>query len=126
MKGIYRLLILDGHGSHLTPKFDQICEENNIIPVCMPPHSSHLLQPLDIGCFAVLKRSYGQLVETKMRLGINHINKLDFLEAYPLARIEAFRPDTIKSSFTAAGLVPFDPEQVFSKLNIRLRTLISR
>ena len=121
-KGKYRLLILDGHGSHLTPKFDEICSQNDIIPICMPAHSSHLLQPLDIGCFAVLKRSYGQLVETKMRLGINHIDKLDFLEAYPHARIEAFKSNTIKNSFTAAGLVPFDPDRVLSKLNIRLRT----
>jgi len=52
----------------------------------MPPHSSHLLQPLDIGCFALLKRVYGRLVENQMQLGINHIDKLDFLAAYPHAR----------------------------------------
>lgn len=39
--------------------------------------------------------------------GINHIDKLDFLEAYPSGRTEAFRSDTIKNSFGAAGLVPF-------------------
>ena len=88
----------------------------------MPPHSSHLLQPLDIGCFAVLKRTYGRLVKSKMRVGINYIDKLDFLEVYPLARIEAFKSETIKNSFGAAGLVPFSPERVISKLNIRLRT----
>ena len=88
----------------------------------MPAHSSHLLQPLDIGCFAVLKRSYGRMVETKMRNGINHIDKLDFLEVYPLARIEAFKSETIKNSFLATGLVPFEPDRVISKLNIRLRT----
>jgi hypothetical protein len=121
-KGRYRLLVLDGHGSHLTPKFDEICEQNNIIPICMPPHSSDLLQPLDIGCFAVLKRTYGRLIESKMRIGINHIDKLEFLEAYPLARIEAFKSETIKNSFSAAGLVPFSPDRVLSKLNIQLRT----
>jgi DDE superfamily endonuclease/Tc5 transposase DNA-binding domain/helix-turn-helix, Psq domain len=121
-KGNYRLLILDGHGSHLTPKFDEICSQNDIIPICMPAHSSHLLQPLDIGCFAVLKRSYGQLVEAKMRLGFNKIDKLDFLEAYPHARNNAFKPEIIKSSFAAAGLVPYDPDRVISKLSIRLRT----
>ena len=121
-KGRYQLLILDGHGSHLTPKFDEICERNNIIPICMPAHSSHLLQPLDIGCFAVLKRAYGQMVEMKMRLGINHIDKLDFLEAYPHARIEAYKSNTIKNSFAAAGLVPYDPDRVISKLDIRLCT----
>jgi hypothetical protein len=120
--GQYRLLVLDGHGSHLTPQFDQICSENKIIPVCMPAHSSHLLQPLDIGCFAVLKRSYGSLVDQKMRLNVNHIDKLDFLAAYPQARIDAFKSDTIKNSFKAAGLVSIDPEPVLNQLNIQLRT----
>ena len=45
-KGPYRLLVLDGHGSDLAPQFDQICSENIIIPICIPPHLSHLLQPL--------------------------------------------------------------------------------
>ena len=121
-KGKYRLLILDGHGSHLTAEFDQICEKNDIIAICMPPHSSHLLQPLDIGCFAVLKRAYSRLIESKMRARINHIDKLDFLEAYPSARIEAFKSETIKNSFAAAGLIPYNPDRVISKLDIRLRT----
>src|SRR4030081_427431 len=69
--GRYRLLILDGHGSHLTPEFDEICTQNDIIPICMPPHSSHLLQPLDVGCFAPLKRAYGRLIEYKARIGLN-------------------------------------------------------
>ena len=121
-KGKYRLLILDGHGSHLTAEFDQICEKNDIIAICMPPHSSHLLQPLDIGYFAVLKRAYARLIELKMRARINYIDKLDFLEAYPTARIEAFKSETIKNSFAAAGLMPYNPNRVISKLDIRLRT----
>jgi hypothetical protein len=81
--GKYRMLVLDGHRSHLTTEFDHTCTKNNIIPICMPPHSSHLLQPLDIGCFAVLKRRYTQLIEQQMRLGFNHIDKIDFLMAFP-------------------------------------------
>lgn len=34
-KGKFRLLILDGHGSRLTPQFDEICAQNNVIPICM-------------------------------------------------------------------------------------------
>jgi hypothetical protein len=88
----------------------------------MPAHSSHLLQPLDIGCFAVLKRAYGNFISQKMRLGISHIDKLGFLLAYPKARAEAFKFSIIQNSFQAAGLVPFNPEPVLSKLNIQLRT----
>ncbi|KAJ5614365.1 hypothetical protein N7528_008019 [Penicillium herquei] len=121
-RGRYRLLILNSHRSHLTPQFDQICEENNIIPIYIPAHSSHLLQPLDIGCFAVLKRTYSDLIGQKVRAGINHIDKLDFLTAYPQAHANTFKLETIKNSFEAAGIVPFDPQSVLSKLNIQLRT----
>ena len=120
--GRYRLLVLDGHGSHLTPQFDQICSENDIIPICMPAHSSHKLQPLDIGCFSPLKRAYGSLVGKKMRLGINHIDKLDFLEAFLQARKSAFQAETIQNSFSGAGLVPFNPDRVLDRLNIKQKT----
>ena len=43
VRGRFRLLILDGHGSHLTPQFDRICAENDIIPLFMPTYSSYLL-----------------------------------------------------------------------------------
>lgn len=74
------LLILDGHSSHLTPEFDQICKDNDIISLFMPAHASHLLQPLDVGYFAVLKRVYGGLVMEEMRLGVNSIDKDDFIQ----------------------------------------------
>jgi DDE superfamily endonuclease len=51
-------------------------------------HSSHLLQPLDVGCFAVLKRLYRRQIEGLMRNGVSYIDKPDFLEAYHNARKE--------------------------------------
>src|SRR5271154_3671166 len=41
-RGKYRLLILDGHASHVSFPFIQYCEDNNIIPLCLPPHYSSL------------------------------------------------------------------------------------
>ena len=61
--GRYRLLIIDGHGSHLTAEFHRFCEDNLIILLCEPAHSSHLLQPLDVSYFSVLKRVYGRMVK---------------------------------------------------------------
>jgi hypothetical protein len=121
-KGVYRLLILDGHNSHLTPRFDQFCTEHKIVPLCMPPHSSHILQPLDVGCFSVLKRSYGHQIENFMRLGIDHIDKSDFLISYKQARTETYKDETIRNGFKATGLVPYDPIQVLSKLNMITKT----
>jgi hypothetical protein len=120
--GCYRLLILDGHGSHVTPEFDQYCSEHLIILLCMPPHSSHLLQPLDVGCFAVLKRSYGRLLKQKMSLGVNHIDKQEFLPLYQQARAEALHKSNIRSGFAATGLVPYEPDRVLSHLHAQYHT----
>ena len=81
-KGFYRLLILDGHESHYSADFEMHCKENNIITLCMPPHSSHLLQPLDVGCFGMLKKTYGQKIEHLMRCSIIHVLKTEFFPAF--------------------------------------------
>ncbi|KAK6208664.1 putative transposase [Colletotrichum tabaci] len=84
-KGVKRLLILDGHNSHKSTKFDDYCKEHSIIALCMPPHSSHELQPLDVGCFSPLKASYGKEIEKMMRMQITHITKDDFFPAFKAA-----------------------------------------
>src|SRR5436853_4982243 len=81
-KGNYRLLILDGHGSYITLEFDLFYKEHAIITLYMPPHSLHLLQPLDVNCFLVLKQLYKQQIKTLIQNKVNYINKQDFFEAY--------------------------------------------
>ncbi|RYN90015.1 hypothetical protein AA0119_g11278, partial [Alternaria tenuissima] len=51
----YRLLLLDGHGSHIPIDFMWLCKMNKIHLLYLPPHASHLLQPLDLAPFSVLK-----------------------------------------------------------------------
>ena len=88
----------------------------------MPPHSSHLLQPLDVSCFGPLKKAYSKQVELQMQGGINHINKPDFLTNYSKSRLQALSSSNILGGFAATGLVPFNPECVLEKLHITLRT----
>jgi hypothetical protein len=116
--GAYRLLILDGHGSHATPEFDQFCSKNNIITLCMPPHTSHLLQPLDVGCFSPLKVAYGHQVSELARQRVFHIDKLDFLQIYPGIREAVLSEQNIRAGFRATGLVPAYPERVLSSLTV--------
>ncbi len=114
--GRKRLLVLDGHGSHSTPEFDQYCAENGIITVCMPAHSSHICQPLDVGCFGPLKAAYSKLVLELARLSIFHVNKEDFIRMYIEASSQIFTEETIRNSFSATGLVPFNPARVLDNL----------
>jgi len=52
-----RLLIMDGHSSHVTANVIAFCIKNAIDLLILPPHTSHILQPLDVGVFAPLKRA---------------------------------------------------------------------
>lgn len=45
----HKMLIFDGHASHVNLKVVQLALEKNICIICLPPHSSHCLQPLDKG-----------------------------------------------------------------------------
>jgi hypothetical protein len=43
VKGVYYILILDGHESHESIEFQEYCKSHNIITICLFPHSSYLL-----------------------------------------------------------------------------------
>ena len=122
VKGRYRHLTLDGHENLYSINFELFCRGKDIITLCMPPHSSHLLQPLDVGCFAPLKQAYGRQIEDLTRGGITHIAKEDFLPAFFAAYNAAIIEKNIQGGFKGSGIYPINPESVISKLDIRLQT----
>lgn len=61
--GTTRLLLLDGFGSHCTKEFIDFCDTHHIVPFCLPPHTSHLLQPLDVVVFQPYKHYHSEAVE---------------------------------------------------------------
>ncbi|CVL09140.1 related to transposase [Fusarium mangiferae] len=121
-KGEYRMLVLDGHESHINAEFNEYCKASKVIPLCLPSHSSHLTQPLDVGIFGLLKKAYGSQISFLARASITHITKDDFFPAFRTTFEAVFTAKNIKSSFHGAGLVPLNPETVISKLDVRLRT----
>ena len=65
----YRLLIVDGHDSHVSMEFIMYAESKNIKLFCLPPHTTHLLQLLDVGLFSPLQKYYGHAVHTYLSRG---------------------------------------------------------
>jgi hypothetical protein len=57
---LVRLLILDGYESYNSKEFKDYCRDNKIVTLCIPLHLLYLLQLLDVGCFASLKKAYGR------------------------------------------------------------------
>ena len=89
----------------------------------MLSHLSHLLQPLDVACFAPLKRSYSDGISALARNYIYYISKETFLLAFKATYDLTFTEENARAEFRGAGLVLFSLDIVLSKLNIRLRTL---
>ena len=60
------LLLLDSHSSHYQPDLAQAASAEGVIMLCLPPHITHILQPLDMplsSCrhtFGSLKRQWGE------------------------------------------------------------------
>lgn len=48
----------DGHSSHIDLKLVELTKNNNITIILFPPHSSHLLQPLDLAIFKSIKTKW--------------------------------------------------------------------
>lgn len=54
---IYRLLVVDGFTGHTKLEFAEYCIMFDIIAI-LPPHSTHMMQPLDVGLFQPLKAAH--------------------------------------------------------------------
>jgi hypothetical protein len=71
-----KLLIFDGHVSHMSLRLIELARENQVALLCLPAHSSHILQPLDVGVFSHVKRDFAKInAEYQRRTGCVNISK---------------------------------------------------
>ena len=57
------IIVLDGQSSQYQPELVQYAKEKDVIPFCLPPHTTHESQPLDLNVFKPLKQ-IGELLVT--------------------------------------------------------------
>jgi hypothetical protein len=114
--GAHRILLCDGYGSHITRELLEFCEDKLIHIFCLPAHTSHILQPLDVVLFQPFKHFHGKAVDYATRTGCGDFNKLEFLNAIGSIREQTFKKSSILSSFRECGLVPFKPAIVLAKV----------
>jgi hypothetical protein len=123
--GGYRLLLLDGHGSHTPIDFMWLCKMNKIHLLYLPAHASHLLQPLDLAPFSVVKSRYRNEIRALSALDdAAPIKKERFVVSYNRAREEGLSERVIRAGWKATGLCPYNPSIVLqsSQINSRLVT----
>ena len=113
-----RLLIVDGHSSHVNMKFINTCDRLRILVIILPAHTTHRLQPLDVSLFAPLARHYTNNLNSLIAnsLGFTSMSKRDFWNAFWPAWEKAFSPENITSGFAKTGIWPHNPSIVLSKI----------
>jgi hypothetical protein len=104
------LLLYDGHKSHITLNVIEWAKAKNVILFVLPPHTSQLTQPLDVGVFGPFRRVYNQSVQKfKRQHPLQAITKYNITSIICNAYLLAFTPTNLIGAFRKAGVMPFKP-----------------
>ncbi|XP_063222242.1 uncharacterized protein LOC134534428 [Bacillus rossius redtenbacheri] len=107
------LLIADNHSTHCSLGAVLFCRENHITFLTLPPHGSHLTQPLDRVVFAPLKTAYATEAEKWL---VQNPGKV--ITLYQVAGIFGAAYSATASvklaerAFKATGIEPYDPDVI--------------
>lgn len=104
------LLLQDSHVSHVSIELIEFTRENGVHLLCLPAHTTHILQPLDVGvfrsfkahfskaCRAYLMKNPGQVITTVVIASL-------VAETWP----SSFTMVNILSGFRKCGVYPINP-----------------
>ncbi|KAI5082358.1 hypothetical protein GOP47_0002101 [Adiantum capillus-veneris] len=108
-KGNRHLLILDGHGSHVS--LDVIAKAHNagIDIITLPVHTSHKLQPLDVSVFKSLKVQFRKERDIwQQQSASRQATKTEVASLVGQAIQSSFTESNIKAGFRATGIWPLN------------------
>ena len=115
-----RLLIFDGHLSHIWWETIEFAREKKVTILKLPAHTTELTQPLDAAVFKSLKDNWAEALLNRMQGNLRALTKKEFAEI--LCSLEvwktSFIKNTIKNGFLKTGVYPVDrtmyPQHRFS------------
>jgi hypothetical protein len=109
------LLILDNHEAHSSATAIDLCKENGVILLSLPPHTSHKMQPLDRTVFGPLKAFYYRECDTFMRLHPgDKITDYQVSSLFNKAYLKAATMANAVKGFECTGIWPYNAE-IFSE-----------
>ena len=103
------ILIVDSHSSHICWPVIQHVLNHDTHVIQLPSKSTHFLQPLDVGCFALLQAAYERHLQAWLLDNpLSVIRKVDFLGLLYKAQKDTFEPDIIRKAWKSAHCWPID------------------
>lgn len=101
------LLIYDGHVSHISIELVELAMANDVVILKLPPHTSHILQPLDVAVFRGLKSKWDSTLTEWARSHLGQkVSKSTFADLIGKAW-KTLKPETIIKGFKKCGI--YDP-----------------
>jgi len=83
--------------------------EEQVIVLCLPPHTTHLTQPLDKGCFGLLKMYWREECQSCITCNPGRVvTRYQFSELFSRAWHEGMSMSNIMSGFRITGIFPFN------------------
>lgn len=113
-----KVLVGDNLSSHISSRVIESCREHDIEFVCLPPHSTDRMQPLDVGLFAPMKRTWrAMLQEGRARdPDYNPIQKTAFAKNLKQLISKLNHESIMPNAFAKCGLHPVDKNRVLAGL----------
>ena len=111
------LVLYDRHRSHISLPLIDWARNHNIHLFILPAHTSHVLQPLDIGCFGPFERIYNADCHKYMREhSCTGVDKYSICGVACNAYSKALSHTNLINSFRKAGIYEFNPSVVNKSL----------
>ncbi len=98
------LLLYDGHRSHISPFLVDWAKDNHIILFVLPPHTSHILQPMDVGCFGPFSKIYSAECQKHQRNTGSVIGRYNVCSVACKAYTKSLSPANRQSEFRKSGI----------------------
>ena len=99
-------LIMDNCSAHTDRQVEEVLGQHHIVPVLIPPHTSHIFQPLDRVCFSSFKAHLRTAIpDQDVDKQTAHLLKI--LRSWE----DAMKTDPIMGSFKRCGFVTHNRER---------------
>jgi hypothetical protein len=110
------ILFFDGHHSHISIKLIEEARYNKVHLICLPPHTTHILQPLDVSVFGPVKNQWKKcLKQFQIETCASVVTKEEFPHLLAELYQKSFLPHHFKSGFRACGLYPLCRDAIPSR-----------
>ena len=105
------LVLYDGHKSHVSLGLIQWAKENHIILFVLPPHCSHILQPIDVSCYGPFENAWNAALHQHLRVS-GGITRYDVCKIACKLYSQTLTSMNIQSAFKTCGIFPFNDKVV--------------